>query len=86
MAVAQAAPATPKPSVKIKIGSRIIFNTVPRAATVMGNLVSPSPASIDRKNVDSTIKGNPTQITLRYDQPKSATSAAAPILNKICLP
>ena len=65
MTVAPAAPGTPNPSVKIKIGSRIIFSTVPNAATVIGNLVSPSPARMERKNADRTIKGNPMQITLR---------------------
>ena len=63
IAVAQAAPATPSPSVKMKMGSKIILSTVPNAATVMGNFVSPSPTSMERKKADKTMKGKPIQIT-----------------------
>ena len=68
--VASAAPLIPRPSPilpksfnsKIKIGSKIIFSTVPKPATAMGNFMSPSPASMDLKNAPKTINGKPTTI------------------------
>ena len=58
--VAAAAPSTPIPSpnppylsrLKINIGSRITFNTVPIAATITGNFMSPSPAKIERNTIE----------------------------------
>ena len=62
MAVAHAAPATPIPREKIKIGSKIILSTVPNAAMAMGNFVSPSPTKMALKNVENTINGKPKQM------------------------
>ena len=61
--LAAAAPFTPMPNPnppyssksKIKIGSKIIFKIVPVAATITGNFISPSPASIDRNTIENTI-------------------------------
>ena len=52
-----AAPFTPKSRTKIKIGSKIIFKTVPSAVTIMGSFISPSPESIDLKNPEKIIQG-----------------------------
>ena len=52
MVVAHAAPATPKSKAKMKIGSRIVFRTVPKAAIIMGSFMSPSPERMDRKNAE----------------------------------
>ncbi len=49
-------------SLKINIGSRIIFITVPNPAIIIGNFISPSPANIDLKNPEKTIKGKPITI------------------------
>ena len=38
----------------IKIGSRMIFRTVPKPAIIIGNFMSPSPANMDRKNPEKT--------------------------------
>ena len=61
--LAAAAPLTPMPNPnppyssksKIKIGSKIIFNIVPMAATITGNFISPSPANIDLNTIEKTI-------------------------------
>ena len=62
--LASAAPFTPIPNPnppyssksKIKIGSNIIFRTVPITATITGNFISPSPANIDLKIIAKTMK------------------------------
>ena len=59
MIVANAAPRTPYSKVKISIGSRIRFNTVPIKPIIMGILVSPSPARIALKNIEKITKPNP---------------------------
>ena len=58
-----AAPSTPIPNpnppyfskLKIKIGSNITFRIVPIAATITGNFISPSPASIERNTIEKTM-------------------------------
>ena len=41
-----------------RIGSKIIFKTVPSPAIIIGNFISPSPAKIDLKNPEKTMKGS----------------------------
>ena len=65
MAEAIAAPPTPNSSVKMNMGSKIIFIIVPRPATAIGSFISPSPDNMDRKNVEKTIKGSPIRLIFK---------------------
>ena len=40
---------------KMKIGSNIMFRTVPITATITGNFISPSPANIDLNTIAKTM-------------------------------
>ena len=57
--VAKAAPLTPYSKVKIRIGSRIRFKTVPINPIIIGIFVSPSPAKIALKNIEKITNPRP---------------------------
>ena len=63
MTVAMAAPRTPIPSAKIKIGSKIVLMTAPSTMENMANLGLPSARIMALSAVEIMVKGRPMAMT-----------------------
>ena len=64
--VAMAAPSTPILKTKIKIGSKMVFNTAPVTIVVIAYLGLPSALIIEFKAVPIIMNGNPIAIIFPY--------------------
>ena len=64
----------------------MILSIVPSPATIIGNFISPSPANIDLKNPEKTIKGRPRTIIDKYSQASTKIFPSAPSAIKISSP
>ena len=83
MIVANAAPVTPQPNIRIITGSSTIFTIVPSRFPTIDSLAAPSPLKILANAVENRIVGAPMEMISRYFLAKPMVFSLAPISLKI---